>query len=50
MVYVVQYDCTDMGEEDLEEVEVDDAVMAWQTKAWQNSQKRREVREYRYAG
>lgn len=47
LVYVVQYDSHDMGEEDLEEVEVDDAVTAWETKAWQNSQKSREVREYR---
>jgi len=36
-----------MGSEDLEEVEVDDAIRAHATQSWETSEKLREAEEYR---
>ena len=48
----IKYDASDMGEEDLEEVEVDDAIEAFASKTWstadnfrQTSERRRQLRE-----
>jgi hypothetical protein len=42
----IKYDSAELGEEDLEEVEVEDAAEAFQKDAWCNSDKAREASEF----
>ena len=42
----IKYDSAELGEEDLEEVEVEDAAEAFQKNAWGNSDKAREASEF----
>ena len=43
----ITYDASDMGEEDLEEVEVDDAIEAFTSKAWSDADSLRQASEHR---